>query len=132
MIQVKLQVCILQFILKKDTLVELCVSNYVTFYGLVNPIDGILKTSTTYCENNHYMIQKKHYRLKIGMLILIYNILGVCPSGPPPWVVCWGGGFIRYVSVPSSIHPSSSSRKKKMMEEEEEDEWWQQQFIIVK
>ncbi len=49
---------------------------------------------------------------------LVYNILGVCPSG---------GG---HPSIPSSIHPSSSSRKKKMMEEEEdEDEWQQQQFI---
>jgi hypothetical protein len=27
--------------LKKDTLVELCASSYVTYDGLVNPIDGI-------------------------------------------------------------------------------------------
>jgi len=31
-------------------LVELCVGNYVTFDGLVNGVDDILKTSTTYCE----------------------------------------------------------------------------------
>jgi hypothetical protein len=31
-------------------LVELCVDNYATSDGLVNGIDGILKTSTTYCE----------------------------------------------------------------------------------
>jgi hypothetical protein len=30
-------------------LVELCASNYATFYGLVNGADGIFK-STTYCE----------------------------------------------------------------------------------
>jgi hypothetical protein len=36
-------------------LVELCASNYVTFNGLVNGADGIFKTSTTYCEKNHYM-----------------------------------------------------------------------------
>jgi hypothetical protein len=31
-------------------LVELCAGNYATFDGLVNGADGILKTSTTYCE----------------------------------------------------------------------------------
>ncbi len=31
-------------------LVELCVEHYATFDGLVNAIDGILQTSTTYCE----------------------------------------------------------------------------------
>jgi hypothetical protein len=31
-------------------LVELCVNNYATFYGLVNGVDDILKTLTTYCE----------------------------------------------------------------------------------
>ncbi len=30
-------------------LVELCASNYATFNGLVNGVDGIFKTSTTYC-----------------------------------------------------------------------------------
>ncbi len=30
-------------------LVELCVGNYATFDGLVNGVDGIFKTSTTYC-----------------------------------------------------------------------------------
>jgi hypothetical protein len=36
-------------------LVELCVGNYATFDGLVNGVDDILITSTTYCEKNHYM-----------------------------------------------------------------------------
>jgi hypothetical protein len=31
-------------------LVELHVSNYVTFDGFVNGTDGIFKASTTYCE----------------------------------------------------------------------------------
>jgi hypothetical protein len=31
-------------------LVELCADNYATFDGLVNGTNGILKTSTTYCE----------------------------------------------------------------------------------
>ncbi len=31
-------------------LVELCVGNYATSDGLVNGVDGIFKTSTTYCE----------------------------------------------------------------------------------
>ncbi len=31
-------------------LVELCASNYATFNGIVNGVDGIFKTSTTYCE----------------------------------------------------------------------------------
>jgi hypothetical protein len=35
---------------KIDMVVELCVSNYVTFDGLMNGVDGIFKTSTTYCE----------------------------------------------------------------------------------
>jgi hypothetical protein len=41
--------------IKKDMLIELCVSNYATSNGLVNGVDGILKSSTTYCEKNHYM-----------------------------------------------------------------------------
>jgi hypothetical protein len=36
--------------IKKDMLIELCVSNYATFDGLVNAVDGIFKASTTYCE----------------------------------------------------------------------------------
>ncbi len=31
-------------------LVELCVNNYVISNGLVNGVDDIFKTSTTYCE----------------------------------------------------------------------------------
>jgi hypothetical protein len=34
--------------IKKDMLVELCVGNYAISDGLVNGIDGIFKTSTTY------------------------------------------------------------------------------------
>jgi hypothetical protein len=29
--------------------VELCANNYVTSNGLMNGVDGIFKTSTTYC-----------------------------------------------------------------------------------
>jgi hypothetical protein len=51
MIRVKLQVCILQFIyIYIYMLVELCVDNYATFDAFVNGTNGILKTSTTYCE----------------------------------------------------------------------------------
>jgi len=35
---------------KKDMLVELYVGNYATSYGLVNGVNDIFKTSTTYCE----------------------------------------------------------------------------------
>jgi hypothetical protein len=35
---------------KNDMFVELYVSNYATSYGLVNGVNGIFKTSTTYCE----------------------------------------------------------------------------------
>jgi hypothetical protein len=31
-------------------LVDLCVGNYATSNGLVNGVDDIFKTSTTYCE----------------------------------------------------------------------------------
>jgi hypothetical protein len=37
-------------------LVELCVGSYATFDGLVNGADGILKTSTTYCEKTNIWI----------------------------------------------------------------------------
>jgi hypothetical protein len=36
--------------IKKDMLVELCVGNYATSNGLLNGVDGIFKTSTTYYE----------------------------------------------------------------------------------
>jgi hypothetical protein len=36
-------------------LVELCANNYATLDGLVNVVDGIFKTSTTYCDENHHM-----------------------------------------------------------------------------
>ncbi len=54
--------------------------------------------------------------------ILVYNILGVCPSGPPPWVVCWGGLYSicviwgRDYLVVLFIHPS-----KFFISEEEDD-----------
>jgi hypothetical protein len=35
-------------------LVELCVSNYATFDGIVNGVDGSFKASTTYCEKPLY------------------------------------------------------------------------------
>jgi hypothetical protein len=35
---------------KKDMLVELYAGNYATSNGLVNGVNDILKTSTTYCE----------------------------------------------------------------------------------
>jgi len=38
----------------KNMLVELCASNYATSDGLVNGVDGIFKTSTTYCEKPLY------------------------------------------------------------------------------
>jgi hypothetical protein len=45
-------------------LVELCVGNYATSTGLVNGINGIFKTSTTYCEKTIIWIQN----FKIGTL----------------------------------------------------------------
>jgi hypothetical protein len=36
--------------IKKDMLVELCVGNYATSNGLLNGVDGIFKTSTTYYD----------------------------------------------------------------------------------
>ncbi len=33
-------------------LVELCAHNYVTSNGLVNGVNGIFKTLTTYCEKS--------------------------------------------------------------------------------
>jgi hypothetical protein len=38
----------------KNMLVELCASNYATFDGLMNGVDGIFKTSTTHCEKPLY------------------------------------------------------------------------------
>ncbi len=67
MIQVKLQVCILQFILKKNMLVELCVSNYATFDGFVNAIDGIFKAS------NNILWKKPLYGQCFKILKLEYS-----------------------------------------------------------
>jgi hypothetical protein len=30
----------------------------------------------------------------LDFVFFIYNILGVCPSGRPPWVVCLGGALV--------------------------------------
>ncbi len=39
---------------KNDMLVELCASKYATFDGLMNEVNWIFKTSTTYCEKPLY------------------------------------------------------------------------------
>jgi hypothetical protein len=48
-------------------LIELCVSNYATYDGLVNGADGIFKASTTYC--NKTIIWIIFQNSKIGTLI---------------------------------------------------------------
>jgi hypothetical protein len=48
-------------------LVELCASDYATLDGLVNEVDGILKTSITYCEKTIIWIMFQNS--KIGTLI---------------------------------------------------------------
>jgi hypothetical protein len=45
-------------------LVELCVCNYVTFDGLVNGVDDILKTSTTYCEKTIIWIMFQNFKIE--------------------------------------------------------------------
>jgi hypothetical protein len=45
-------------------LVELCVGNYATYNGLVNGIDGILKTSITYCEKTIIWIMFQNFKIK--------------------------------------------------------------------
>ncbi len=46
----------------KKMLVELCVGNYATCDGLVNGIDGILKTSTTYCDKTIIWIMFQNFK----------------------------------------------------------------------
>ncbi len=53
--------------IKKDMLVELCVSNYATYDGLVNGAHGILKASTTNCNKTIIWIIFRNS--KIGTLI---------------------------------------------------------------
>ncbi len=53
--------------IKKDMLLELCVGNYATFDGLVNGVDDIFRTSTTYCEKTITWIMFQNS--KIGILI---------------------------------------------------------------
>ncbi len=48
MTQVKLWAYVLQFASNKDMVVELCARNYATYDGLVNGVDGVFKTSTSY------------------------------------------------------------------------------------
>jgi hypothetical protein len=50
--------------IKTNMLVELCASNYATFDGLVNGINDILKTSTTYCENTIIWIMFQNSKLE--------------------------------------------------------------------
>jgi len=58
--------------IKKDMLVELCVGNYATSNGLLNGVDGIFKTSTTYYEKTIIWIMFQNS--KIGTIIKnIYN-----------------------------------------------------------
>jgi hypothetical protein len=53
-------------------LVELCVSDYATLDGFVNEVDGILKTSITYCGKTIIWIMFQNS--KIGTLTKeIYN-----------------------------------------------------------
>jgi hypothetical protein len=47
-------------------LVELCVGNNTMYDGLVNGIDGIKKTSTTYCDKTNIWIIFQNF--KIGTL----------------------------------------------------------------
>ncbi len=48
-------------------LVELCANNYATYIGLVNGVDGIYKSSTTYQEKTIIWIMFQNS--KIGTLI---------------------------------------------------------------
>jgi hypothetical protein len=45
-------------------LVELCAGNCATFDGLVNGTDGILKTSTTYCEKTIIWIMFQNSKIR--------------------------------------------------------------------
>jgi hypothetical protein len=62
------KVVILHFVIhmKKYMLVEFCVGNYATFYGLVNGDVSIFKTSTTY--NDKTIIWTMFQNSKIGIL----------------------------------------------------------------
>jgi hypothetical protein len=65
MIQAKWFIYILLFILKEVVIVELCVSDYVTFNGLMNGIDGIFRSSPTYNEKtNIYWIMFQNFKIK--------------------------------------------------------------------
>ncbi len=53
--------------IQKFILVELCASNYTTYDGLVNGVDGIFKESTTCCDKTIIWIM--FHNFKIGTLI---------------------------------------------------------------
>lgn len=46
LIQMKLMGLIMNYFLKKNLLVELCIRNYVTSYGFVNGVNGIFQYCT--------------------------------------------------------------------------------------
>jgi hypothetical protein len=48
----------------KKMLVELCVGNYAASNGLMNGIDYIFKTSTTYCEKIIVWIMFQNFKIK--------------------------------------------------------------------
>jgi hypothetical protein len=65
-------------------LVELCAGNCATFDGLVNGTDGILKTSTTYCEKTiiWIMFQNSKIRTLTRKKIVIITTITLNQNGP--------------------------------------------------
>jgi hypothetical protein len=53
--------------IKQDMVVELCARNYATYDGLVNGVDGVFKTSTSY--HNKTIVWILFPNPKIGMLV---------------------------------------------------------------
>jgi hypothetical protein len=45
-------------------LVELCASNYITYDGLVNGVDGIFKELTTYCDKTIIWIMFQNFKIR--------------------------------------------------------------------
>jgi hypothetical protein len=52
--------------IKQDMVVELCARNYATYDGLVNGVDGVFKTPTSY--HNKTIVWVLFPKPKIGML----------------------------------------------------------------
>jgi hypothetical protein len=52
-------------------LVELCVGNYATYNGLMNGVDGILKTSITYCEKTIIWIMFQNSKIRREKIVII-------------------------------------------------------------